>query len=438
MPKNDLKNKNQPISKKRTFTPKNPVENIIITKTQKVSEEVKIIVINKQIKTLDDLIEIAGLYEEGKKYNINLEKLNKILPILKKLNEVIGMTSVKNSIIGHIIFFLQDFQNKNEDMLHTVIQGPPGVGKTLLGHIIGQIYWELDIIQSPTKVVPVQAPVRDCCDDDDDDIDDYDDYDDDDDYDPKEPDNKDKNGIRHFHDIIRKLQNTYGNKSACTPPTKEFKFKIVKRSDLIGKYLGHTAAKTQEVIDSALGGVLFIDEAYSLGNPEGRDSFAKECIDTINQNLTEKKNQILVIIAGYQESLDTCFFAYNEGLNRRFPFRYTIESYTAEELGKIFLKMVSEINPDIENKWISNIEETDLNIFFKENHKSFPNFGGDIETFLLIVKIQHSIRVFCLESQVKKIITIEDLKNALKIYKLNKEIKDKDVISKYLHNSMYV
>ena len=74
------------------------------------------------------------------------------------------------------------------------------------------------------------------------------------------------------------------------------------------------------LINKSLGGVLFIDEAYSLGNSEGRDSFSKECIDTINQNLTEKKNQLLVIIAGYQEALDTCFFNYNEGLRRRFPF----------------------------------------------------------------------------------------------------------------------
>ena len=62
---------------------------------------------------------------------------------------------------------------------------------------------------------------------------------------------------------------------------------IVKRSDLIGKYLGSTAAKTQSVIDSCAGGVMFIDEAYSLGDNEGRDSFSKECLDTLNQNLLE-------------------------------------------------------------------------------------------------------------------------------------------------------
>jgi len=68
--------------------------------------------------------------------------------------------------------------------------------------------------------------------------------------------------------------------------------------------------KTQEVIDSAKGGVLLIDEAYSLGNEDKKDSFAKECIDTINQNLTEGKADFICIIAGYKE--EYFFISYNE------------------------------------------------------------------------------------------------------------------------------
>jgi hypothetical protein len=217
----------------------------------------------------------------------------------------------------------------------------------------------------------------------------------------------------------------------------DIKFIIAKRSDLIGKYLGHTAIKTQEIIDKALGGVLFIDEAYSLGNSEGRDSFSKECIDTINQNLTEKKNQLLVIIAGYEDALNSCFFSYNEGLNRRFPFRYTIDSYSYEEIGKIFVKMVEDINKEPGFQWSVDISSVRLNQFFKDNYKLFPNFGGDVETFLLGVKIQHGIRVFCLPTEVKKKITIDDLINALKLYRVNKEIKGMDM-KKYIYDSMYV
>ena len=155
--------------------------------------------------------------------------------------------------------------------------------------------------------------------------------------------------------------------------------------------------------------------------------------------MTEKKNQLLIIIAGYENALEECFFSYNEGLNRRFPFRYTIDAYTYTELGQIFCKMVSEINPDPSATWSVDIVTNKLDQFFKLNYELFPNFGGDIESFLLGVKIQHGIRVFCLAFKYKKKITLEDLENALKIYRVNKEIKNKNLnIKKYIHQSMYI
>lgn len=426
MSRNSKKRTNSNLSEESVSNPPSSYNKKRKSNSIEQQEPQPIIIINKEIKSLNDLIELGLSYEVNKRYNVNLKKLNKITPLLIKLRDIIGMESVKKSIIGQILYFLQDFQSKNEDMLHTVIQGPPGVGKTMLGHIIGQIYWELDIIQSPEDVNKpnnIFSNKDDYCQDDDcQDDDDYldDDYKDDD-----------------YNDIINIITRATRS-STRNQKKKEFKFKIAKRSDLIGKYLGHTAAQTQKVIDSALGGVLFIDEAYSLGNAEGRDSFAKECIDTINQNLTEKKNQLLVIIAGYEEALDTCFFSYNEGLNRRFPFRYTIESYTHQELAQIFIKMVSEINKEPNFEWTTDISNAKLDLFFKDNYKLFPNFGGDIETFLLSVKIQHGIRVFCLSSDVKKKIIYDDLTNALKIYRVNKEIKDKvSDIQKYIHNTMY-
>ena len=394
-------------------------------KNKKIIEK-ELITINKEIKTLDDLIEIGDNYDQNKNYNINIKKIIDILPLLKKLNNIIGMTEVKKTIIGQIIYFLQDLQNKNEDMMHTVIQGPPGVGKTLLGHVIGEIYWKLDIIQSPN--IDNQYEYNNC----EDDNCENNNCENDDDYDEKDK----ANNLNDFRDIIKQYTRTFTRSRKINREIKpEFKFKIVKRSDLIGKYLGHTAIKTQEVINSALGGVLFIDEAYSLVNGDGKDSFAKECIDTINQNLTEKKNQLLVIIAGYKDALDTCFFSFNEGLNRRFPFRYTIDNYNHEELAKIFIKMVGEINLNL--SWSVNISEIELISFFKENYEFFPNFGGDIETFLLSVKIQHGIRVFCLDEKFKKKIILDDLNNALKVYKLNRQIKDNS-IQNYLMSTLYV
>jgi len=84
-------------------------------------------------------------------------------------------------------------------------------------------------------------------------------------------------------------------------------FKKVTRSDLIGGYLGQTALKTTDVIESALGGVLFIDEAYSLGNNERKDSFSKECIDTLCESLSNHRKDLMVIVAGYDKELNDCF-----------------------------------------------------------------------------------------------------------------------------------
>jgi hypothetical protein len=90
-------------------------------------------------------------------------------------------------------------------------------------------------------------------------------------------------------------------------------FRKVTRSDLVAGYLGQTAIKTRKVIDECLGGVLFIDEAYSLGNAEGRDSFAKEAIDMINQYLSERKKDFMFIVAGYSDDTGTPAIAANPG-----------------------------------------------------------------------------------------------------------------------------
>lgn len=166
---------------------------------------------------------------------------------------------------------------------------------------------------------------------------------------------------------------------------KNNKIIYAKRSELVGMYLGHTAVQTQKVIDNAIGGVLFIDEAYSLGNKELRDSFSKECIDTLNQNLTEHKGEFLCIIAGYEKEINECFFKYNNGLERRFPIRYNIEGYDAEELREMTIRHLSD--------WKLK-DDTVLNIqFFKDNHKNFKFYGGDVELLIQNAKFIASERM---------------------------------------------
>ena len=199
-------------------------------------------------------------------------------------------------------------------------------------------------------------------------------------------------------------------------------FKKVTRNDLIAGFLGQTAIKTKDVIKEAIGGVLFIDEAYSLGNSEKKDSFSKECIDTLCEALSDNKNDLMVIIAGYETELNECFFNYNTGLDSRFTWRFNIDNYSAEDLYNIFIKKVKDI------EWSLHTEGNINSDWFKTKMVYLKFFGRDIETILAKTKISHSKRVFCKPEDEKKIITLQDLNKGFELYLKNNDVKNrKDV-----------
>jgi SpoVK/Ycf46/Vps4 family AAA+-type ATPase len=195
-------------------------------------------------------------------------------------------------------------------------------------------------------------------------------------------------------------------------------FRKVTRADLISGYLGQTALKTRDVIKDCLGGVLFIDEAYALGNNEKKDSFSKECIDTLCEALSDNKNNLMVIIAGYENELKECFFNYNQGLDSRFTWRFSTDEYKADELFKIFLKKVNDI------EWT--IDDSNIKIeWFKKNMDYFKFFGRDMETLLAKTKIAHSKRVFCKPENEKKKLILVDLNKGFEMYLKNNDVKNR-------------
>lgn len=196
-----------------------------------------------------------------------------------------------------------------------------------------------------------------------------------------------------------------------------------KRSDLIGKFLGQTATQTQKKIDDAKGGILLIDEAYSLGHSEGRDSYSKECIDTLNQALSENKHEFICIIAGYKKSLESSFFAHNEGLNRRFPFKFNMEKYNYDELALILLKKLKSYS-----FWNINFSESELKQVIKNDYDKFENQGGDMESLFLNIKIVYNKRIFLLPIQDKIKLLLDDIKEGIKKFIKLKCIKDDKII----------
>lgn len=181
-----------------------------------------------------------------------------------------------------------------------------------------------------------------------------------------------------------------------------------KRTDFIGKYIGWSEDKTTNLLKSAIDGVLFIDEGYSLGNKDV-DGFSKAAIDLLCSFLDKHAHECICIIAGYEEELETCFFSVNPGLKRRFPKKFTIRPYSPKELFKIFLLKVDNSGYTLQkddNKYVVTPR------FFRRYKNFFEFYGGDIDNFLEECKKVHSKHTFGMEEGY--ILSEKDIKQAIK------------------------
>jgi SpoVK/Ycf46/Vps4 family AAA+-type ATPase len=325
-----------------------------------------------EINNIGDLLKMIDQYPDDKdvEYNINMSSLHKIKEPLLELNAMIGLQNLKENIVDQILFYIQNL------------------------HLMS------DFNENKNK------NKKDC-----------------------------RNDFMHTviygppgtgkTEVAKIIGSIFANLGILLKGT----FKKVTRSDLVSGFLGQTALKTRDVIKECLGGVLFIDEAYSLGNSEKRDSFSKECIDTLCEALSDHKDNLMVIIAGYETDLNECFFKYNQGLNSRFTWRLKIDNYNAVDLHNIFIKKINDIGWSIDNTSIS-VK------WFEKNKGLFKFYGRDIETLFAKTKITHSRRVFCLDESVKKKLTMVDIDKGLEIF-LKHSSKSEEEITKKFISSMY-
>ncbi|HEX6297806.1 MAG TPA: CbbX protein [Burkholderiales bacterium] len=117
----------------------------------------------------------------------------------------------------------------------------------------------------------------------------------------------------------------------------------VTRDDLVGQYIGHTAPKTKEVIKRAMGGVLFIDEAYYLYRPENERDYGQEAIEILLQAMENQRDDLVVILAGYRDRMET-FFRSNPGMSSRIAHHIDFPDYTGDELAAIARGMLERAN----------------------------------------------------------------------------------------------
>jgi probable Rubsico expression protein CbbX len=117
----------------------------------------------------------------------------------------------------------------------------------------------------------------------------------------------------------------------------------VTRDDLVGQYIGHTAPKTKDVLKKAMGGVLFIDEAYYLYRPENERDYGQESIEILLQVMEDNRDDLVVILAGYKDRMDT-FFKSNPGMASRIAHHIDFPDYAADELFRIAELMIGAMN----------------------------------------------------------------------------------------------
>ena len=335
------KKSNEP--KPIVFTPSKPRPPIC-------EEDLKML--GKLCTTLKDFVDIGNVFnkyiKDGYDYidmkisSYRFTAINKIAKMnneLTEINDMIGLGKIKQQLVSQIAYLLSNY--KQHILMHTVITGNPGTGKTRVSKLIGNAYYKSGIL---TNSVFVQAT----------------------------------------------------------------------RAELIGKFLGQTAPNTKALFTKAKGGVIFIDEIYSLGNGGGgtEDSYSKECIDTINQMLSEHP-ETMCIVAGYAKEVDSCFFSMNKGLESRFPWRFEIDPYTGNELHEIFKLNVKQGGWTLENDKIISSD------FFNSNKDFFQSAGRDVENFYVKCCIAHATRLF-LDSN-DRTLNKDDINRAMKTFK---EIKD--------------
>ena len=201
--------------------------------------------------------------------------------------------------------------------------------------------------------------------------------------------------------------------------SKNSKVIEAKRDDLVGEYLGQSGAKTRAILNKAIGNVLFLDEAYWLGNRDGKkDIYAKEVVDLITEFMSKHSEDSVIIAAGYEESMIRDLLSMNEGLESRFAWRYIFEPYSSDEVCEIFRRQLNK------QDWC--LDDSVNYKFFDDNMELFSSFGRDTEKFIQKCQCVNLSRKFIdryindefkMEEDEQKILGKKDLEIGINLHK---------------------
>ena len=354
-----------------------------------------------------------------------------LVEALRDLAALVGMVELKRAVVDQLLFFLANIRAKgvakatDGHMLHTVIYGPPGVGKSVVGSILARIWSSLGILKEPesseepvsarlqlayfqsltserlvrvgTALEATKAKVRELrsrlfaakarsrrr----------------------KNQDESPRVELERLEEELQRLSRlssdvlSYASMASASlvssPPAStrslpapatrvEDLFRVVSRSEFVAEYLGQSAPKTKKLLDSHRGKVLMVDEAYSLYQGD-RDSFGAEALTVINQYMSEHADSTVLIFAGYEPALRGSVFKAQPGLVRRIAYTFRIPGYSPLELARIFLLQLQQ------DGWQFDGELEALARFFETHAQQFKSYGGDTKRLILQCKMTATV-----------------------------------------------
>ncbi len=180
----------------------------------------------------------------------------------------------------------------------------------------------------------------------------------------------------------------------------------VTRDDLVGQYIGHTAPKTKEVLKKAMGGVLFIDEAYYLYRPEKERDYGQEAIEILLQVMENHRDDLVVILAGYKDRMDT-FFQSNPGMSSRIAHHIDFPDYSEAELSQIATRMVGAMNYRLDAGASQAIDDY---IALRRQQPHFAN-ARSIRNALDRARLRQANRIFLQAMQDRPEVSADELSN---------------------------
>lgn len=357
----------------------------------------------------------------------------KLLISLNKLNNMIGMEKIKESIAQQTAFLMNKMKNGDFSMkmLNTCLYSSPGCGKTSIGVIMAEIWYNMGFLQAAMNNKNASSDIV------------------------AKLKTYDVNLLylaflclyvvchKLYYEVVRPMYEGYGYAGAAvcvlvcvfllflvlayyeeTQEVNDSAIAIANRADFVDMYIGGTAPRTKRFIEANKGKVIFLDEAYNMVNGM-TDSYGKEALNTINQQLSEKPDEVVFIFAGYEELLKNTIFKEQPGLERRCMWHFTIDKYSGKELYGIFLQQ-------LEKEKLELVPRDKLKIcrYMTKHVDIFKNMGGDMEKLTFYVQL-------IIANKNTASVNYKDVKDGMKELVLNslkeeKKVSIDDLLKKYM------